>query len=58
VLCAPALFDPAVPPPGQWAVANALPRGEIVPLTAGHFANPYGNREQRRLREVLRRRFG
>lgn len=58
VLCAPALFDPAVPPPGQWAVANALPRGEIVPFTAGHHDNPHGNREQRRLREALRRRFG
>jgi len=58
VLCAPALFDPAVPPPGQWAVANALPRGEILPLTAGHHDNPHGNREQRRLREALKRRFG
>ena len=57
VLCAPALFDPAVPPPGQWAVANALPQGEILPLTAGHYDNPHGNREQRRLREALKRRF-
>ena len=40
VVCAPALFDPAVPPPGQWAVANALPKGEIVPVTAGHFDHP------------------
>ena len=58
VLCAPALFDPAVPPPGQWAVANALPQGEIMPLSAGHHDNPHGNREQRRLREMLKRRFG
>jgi len=38
VLAAPALFDPAVPPPGQWAVVNALagPR-EVFVLLTGHF---------------------
>ena len=38
VLAAPALFDPVVPPPGQWAVANALagPR-EFHVLPTGHF---------------------
>lgn len=39
VLTAPALFDPAVPPPGQFAVANAAP-GPVHVLTAGHFAHP------------------
>lgn len=40
VLVAPALFDPVVPPPGQFAVYNALsdPR-ELHVLQAGHF--PY-----------------
>lgn len=39
VCCVPALFDPAVPPPGQWAVANALPAAttRIEAITAGHF---------------------
>jgi cephalosporin-C deacetylase len=37
---APALFDPAVAPPCQFAVANALPKSkfnEIFILDAGHF---------------------
>jgi cephalosporin-C deacetylase len=38
-LVAPALFDPAVPPPGQWAVANAIPDARIHPLRAGHFTH-------------------
>ncbi|MFI6938828.1 acetylxylan esterase [Streptomyces sp. NPDC050418] len=40
VLTAPALFDPAVPPPGQFAVYNGLPTGagrELHVLEAGHF---------------------
>ncbi|MEV6106494.1 acetylxylan esterase [Streptomyces sp. NPDC051940] len=37
VLTAPALFDPSVPPPGQFAVHNALPQGEPHVLAAGHF---------------------
>jgi cephalosporin-C deacetylase len=40
MLMAPALFDPAVPPPGQFAVANAPARRELVVLSAGHFAYP------------------
>jgi cephalosporin-C deacetylase len=57
VVCAPALFDPAVPPPGQWAVANALPKGDIVPLSYGHFEHPVNAGEQaglyRRVRALL-----
>ncbi|MEI7030681.1 acetylxylan esterase [Streptomyces pratensis] len=38
-LVAAALFDPAVPPPGQFAVYNALAgERELQVLTAGHFA--------------------
>ncbi len=40
VLTAPALFDPSVPPPGQFAVHNGLPEGsgrELHVLEAGHF---------------------
>ncbi|WP_299528289.1 acetylxylan esterase [uncultured Streptomyces sp.] len=38
-LVAAALFDPYVPPPGQFAVHNALPGvRELQVLTAGHFA--------------------
>ncbi|MBN8219232.1 MAG: acetylxylan esterase, partial [Spirochaetes bacterium] len=41
VLCAPALFDPAVPPPGQFSVANALagPKRLFV-FSAGHHDHP------------------
>ncbi|MYW69006.1 prolyl oligopeptidase family serine peptidase [Streptomyces sp. SID8379] len=38
VLVAAALFDPSVPPPGQFAVHNALAgRGELHVMEAGHF---------------------
>lgn len=38
----PALFDPAVPPPGQWAVANAWGGPRIVgELSTGHFEGPW-----------------
>lgn len=41
VMCAPATFDPAVPPAGQMAVANALRKtGHIVEISAGHFEHP------------------
>lgn len=41
VLCAPALFDPSVVPPGQFAVANALnDQSKTVVLPAGHFPFP------------------
>lgn len=37
-----AQFDPAVAPPGQFAIYNALPekRRHLFPLTAGHFEYP------------------
>ena len=41
-----ALFDPAVPPPGQFAVYNALSGSkEIFVLTTGHFASPLEDEE-------------
>jgi cephalosporin-C deacetylase len=40
-LAACALFDPAVPPPGQFCVYNAIPsRKELFVLSAGHFDYP------------------
>ncbi|MFJ8975588.1 acetylxylan esterase [Streptomyces sp. NPDC102282] len=42
-LVAAALFDPVVPPPGQFAVHNALPgHRELMVLRAGHFAHEAG----------------
>lgn len=36
-----AMFDPVVPPPGQFAIHNALPgTRELFVLTAGHFGHP------------------
>ncbi|MCE9612806.1 MAG: acetylxylan esterase [Lentisphaerae bacterium] len=41
MLAVPARFDPAVPPPGQFAVCNALAGPtELLALTAGHFNHP------------------
>lgn len=41
---APALEDPAVPPVGQWAVADAIPEAlrTVVPLTVGHMPDHPG----------------
>lgn len=44
VLGSPALFDPSVPPPGQFAVCNALSDMHI--LSAGHFEYDAQIREQ------------
>lgn len=51
---AAALFDPAVAPPGQFAVYNALP-GEkrLTVLAAGHFDHPGRVREEQALRDAL-----
>lgn len=56
LLVAAALFDPAVPPPGQFAVYNAVPGPkELFVLSAGHFTYPEEGAENRRLRETLTR---
>lgn len=58
VLVAAALFDPAVPPPGQFSVYNALPGPkELFVLSAGHFEYPDAAREDALLREALQRFF-
>jgi cephalosporin-C deacetylase len=51
---AAARFDPAVPPPGQFAVYNALagPR-ELFVLEAGHFEHAGLAAEEARLRDAL-----
>lgn len=53
-LVAPALFDPAVPPPGQFAIYNALPGPrELLALPAGHFDWPGAAAEDARTRTAL-----
>lgn len=55
MLVAPALFDPAVAPPCQFAVANALQKfNEIFILDAGHF--DYAGSEQQNA--ILRDKVG
>lgn len=58
-LTAPALFDPAVPPPGQFAVHNALagPR-ELHVLQAGHFEHAGTPAEAEGLRKAREAFFG
>jgi cephalosporin-C deacetylase len=58
VLVAAALFDPAVPSPGQFAVYNAIPEPkELFVLAAGHFAHPDESVESGRLIADLTRFF-
>ena len=57
-LVAPALFDPAVPPPGQFAVANAIraPR-ELFIRQVGHLFNRTEIREDRELEKRIENWF-
>jgi cephalosporin-C deacetylase len=50
-LVAAALFDPAVPPPGQFAIYNAIPENlrHLFLLEAGHFDYP---RQQQQIDEM------
>ncbi|QNE75154.1 prolyl oligopeptidase family serine peptidase [Streptomyces finlayi] len=58
-LVAAALFDPAVPPPGQFAVYNALPGvRELQVLSAGHFPYEELDAQVEALRVSRRRFFG
>jgi cephalosporin-C deacetylase len=55
-----ALFDPAVAPPCQFSVANALAKAnhhEIVVLDAGHFDYPGIETQYALLSDKLRRFF-
>ena len=54
-LIAPAATDPAVPPGGQWSIAEAVPTAVIHPLTAGH---PIPPREAITARRVYRTFLG
>ena len=58
VHCACALFDPVVPPPGQFSVYNALsgPK-ELYVLEAGHFDYPRRARQEQELIASLLRFF-
>ncbi len=54
----PALFDPAVPPPGQFAVYNAIPAPkDLYVRTTGHYPSPMEDEEQRELNLRLARWF-
>ena len=60
-LIAVARFDPAVAPPCQFSVANALPTSnlhETVILDAGHFDYPASEEQRAQLSEKVRRLFG
>jgi cephalosporin-C deacetylase len=58
VLVSAALFDPAVPPTGQFAVYNGLGEGrELFVLKAGHFEYPGQGEEQKKLETVKRAFF-
>jgi len=61
VLLAVALFDPAVAPPCQFSVANALPTSkhhETVILDVGHFDYPGSEEQHAILSEKVRLFFG
>ena len=52
---AAALFDPMVPPPGQFAIYNAIPsRKQLFTLSAGHFDYAAAQQEERALLAQLR----
>ncbi|OWO93329.1 alpha/beta hydrolase [Rhizobium esperanzae] len=54
MLTAVALFDPAVAPPCQFAVANAIPKfNEIFILDAGHFDYPGSAEQEAALRDKI-----
>jgi cephalosporin-C deacetylase len=58
MLVAPALFDPAVAPPCQFAIANALPKfKEKFILDAGHFDYAGSAAQKALLRDKLERFF-
>ncbi|MBS7541293.1 acetylxylan esterase [Ancylobacter lacus] len=59
MLIAVALFDPAVAPPCQFAIANASPKfNETVILDAGHVDYPGSAAQHEALRATVRRFFG
>ncbi len=58
VMIVAALFDPAVPPAGQFAIHNALrSSARLFELTAGHWSWPGERNEQERLAQETRSFF-
>jgi len=56
VFVAPALFDPAVPPPGQFAVYNGMENStELFVRQTGHFPSPSEEAEAREIEKRLYR---
>jgi len=54
VFVAAAAFDPAVPPPGQFSIYNAIPsRKALFVRTAAHFASPFEAEENAGLKTKL-----
>ncbi len=58
MLVAPARFDPAVAPPCQFSIANALPNHENFILDAGHFEYPHEAEQKAALSRRVERFFG
>jgi cephalosporin-C deacetylase len=57
-LITPALFDPAVPPPGQFSVANAIPsEKEVWVFQTGHFDSKISGQEDRLVNTKLKSFF-
>jgi len=60
VLITPALFDPSNPPPGQFAVANAIPKEyRIMRIReVGHFpATPKDREMEQELQQIRKEIF-
>jgi cephalosporin-C deacetylase len=58
VVCTPALFDPVVVPPGQFAIANALnSQSETIILPTGHFDSPESTEIKEKLDPRLEKMF-
>lgn len=55
VMVAAALFDPVVPPPGQFALYNAIPEKlrQLFVLEAGHFNYPNQAQQQAQMNQLL-----
>jgi cephalosporin-C deacetylase len=52
---AAALFDPVVPPPGQFAIFNAIPESlrRLFVLQAGHFEHAGKSRELQQMQQEV-----
>jgi cephalosporin-C deacetylase len=59
VLVAAALFDPVVPPPGQFAIFNAIPKPlrQLFVLQAGHFEHADMSQALQQMQQAVARFF-